>query len=88
VAAPIHPLRSMLVIGSWPFVQASARIYCNVKVIKAFQRGSSSGPSQHRWSPLTDIATRAAPENERKSEVRRWRDEVEQDFGDLIPNLT
>jgi len=37
---------------------------------------------------LTDIAIRAAPEDERECGVRRWRGEVEQIFGDSIPNLT
>ena len=39
-------------------------------------------------SSLTHIATRATPEDERESGVRRWRDEVEQHFGDSIPSLT
>ena len=37
---------------------------------------------------VTDIAIRAAPEDERECGVRRWRGEVEQIFGDSIPNLT
>ncbi len=37
---------------------------------------------------LTDIATRATPEDEREWGVRRWRIEVEQVFGDSIPTLT
>ena len=37
---------------------------------------------------LTDIATRATPEDEREWGARRWRIEVEQVFGDSIPTLT